>query len=760
MTISFVEGGDGITVHDRVQGVEYHLGIETSRSLEGDDYNTRSSPESFTSPVDNATVVRAEKITLSAAAHVFVRDAETHESVVTSQVGDDKQAPVGEYEIEIASAPMKLYLAVSGAPVLISHNPGKNQTTLTFAKPTEIEVGGRSHHEVPAGTITTTSEPEDLMRAVSYFGTGLKTFSPERTFPTLRGHPPKIELGEEFEVPAEIEESATDTGITLRVPRDQAAVYAVSPLAYYLGASVKPADDGEARLEIPAEDVQVPLTDHGTSYQSATAVSTRDSPSSEISTGANTLLTHLFTLDCTVRTEGLYDVPVAVQETVTSELPDEFKQEFDLSTLYEMSLAERTAAYLQVPQDRFEEALEWPFSAAVASIPENIGLLPSMAYELAHIFVPPPSNAPPESMRASQENVEAIEDFHRDGDHVSEPLSEGLQDREPGAFPGIGEGEILSPPPLRHRGQIWAAPHFPVGTIKPSAEAYQRSLEREPSDTAIEIQVVCNNEDMAAEVPDLYGFREWMTFNIDIAHDLSQDELREVLHEDHDFFHYIGHIQNRGIQCSDGFLDVRTIEETGVEAFLLNGCRSYRQGMELINAGSLGGFVTTEHVGNNAATTVGRLLAGLLDSGFPLYAALDVLQSELGRASRYSILGNGIVTLSPSGGFPTLTVVNQVSNGEVKATPIVYPTRRIGFGSLCVPNVGEDQMYVGTGRLETVSLSVPQFVERLKGDRNPVLIGGEIVWGNTSNLEELLTAADQTTPQSVADVLCTESGSK
>src|SRR5699024_3463049 len=119
-------------------------------------------------------------------------------------------------------------------------------TTIEFGDETEIVVGARSHHSRPATTLTTPADPERMMRAVSTFGSALKTFSPERSYPTLRGHPPAVELGDELDLNGL---TPPETGVTIEVPSTYRSVFVVAPLAYYLGARVRPSETPRVRTE-------------------------------------------------------------------------------------------------------------------------------------------------------------------------------------------------------------------------------------------------------------------------------------------------------------------------------------------------------------------------------------------------------------------------------------------------------------------------------------------------------------------------------
>jgi hypothetical protein len=75
------------------------------------------------------------------------------------------------------------------------------------------------------------------MKGISLFGNAMKTWSPERTFPSLRGHPPLLELADECRIPDTL--SPPDTGIEMTVPAEHAWLYPAVPLAYWLGATVE-----------------------------------------------------------------------------------------------------------------------------------------------------------------------------------------------------------------------------------------------------------------------------------------------------------------------------------------------------------------------------------------------------------------------------------------------------------------------------------------------------------------------------------------
>jgi len=130
---------------------------------------------------------------------------------------------------------MKVYAELESSIQMYSD---ADRTYLSFEQPMPTIIGARSYHTRPASTITTTTEPTDVMNAVSAFGSALKTTTVERSYPTLRGHPPAIKLGTELHIPEKIEQS--QTSVQLEVPPELSYIRVVAPLAYYLGASIVP----------------------------------------------------------------------------------------------------------------------------------------------------------------------------------------------------------------------------------------------------------------------------------------------------------------------------------------------------------------------------------------------------------------------------------------------------------------------------------------------------------------------------------------
>ncbi|WP_159101013.1 hypothetical protein [Halarchaeum acidiphilum] len=239
---------------------------------------------------------------------------------------------------------------------------------------------------------------------------------------------------------------------------------------------------------------------------------------------------------------------------------------------------------------------------------------------------------------------------------------------------------------------------------------------------------------MREEAANLYGFRDMIDFDIETHFDLTVAETRAALESETDFIHFIGHITEDGVRCRDGTLDARTLDAVHADAFILNGCRSYAQGMALVDAGALGGVVTLADVYDRIATTVGRSAARLLDAGFDLHGALNVATENVAAGSHYTIVGNGGVTLCQYPfGCPKVAVVDsdEINSESLTVSIRDYITRDVGPGTFTSPIVTDSPIrYLSSPADHEFDLSHQQFDEVLSSGRAPLLVDGELHWSD------------------------------
>ncbi|WP_318569711.1 hypothetical protein [Salinigranum marinum] len=678
----------GVLVVDPIERHQFRLFTPTTPALEPAD------PAGLRFPVDDAVRFVTERIELSSVVAVYVRDGEGQMLAEAAHFADESFEP-GTYGLELC-APMKLYLRVEGA---VSVTADATRTRLAFDGPTEVVVGGRSHHEQPAATLTTTDDPADVMRALSTFSSALKTTSVERSYPTLRGHPPLVERGDVLSIPDGL--SAPKTGIRIELPRSLEHAYVAAPLAYYLGGELVPGD----RPRI--------VTDTGFEHR-------LDTPRG-FEREVERVLKQTFFFDCLVRTEGYYKVDLHERAAVEPAV------DLDFAALYDATPAERLAATLSVPNEVIrDQTPEWKLTTHVAPTPDNVELLPFVVNDLAVVRTPTAT-----SLSASEVQATAAGEFFRAGD--------GGPVRSAAADAGRA---YVQPESADSLEQAWMGDGTPLGASKTTKQAFRNRLDRSPTAGTIDIVVVCNDERMIDErdvVDGVYGSREELPFDVTVQYGRTVAELRETLTTDVEFLHYIGHIDAAGFECADGRLDATTLDEVGPDAFLLNACQSYEQGVGLIDAGAIGGIVTLSDVINSGAVEMGKTLARLLNRGFPLGSALDVAGDDNALGSQYVVVGDGGFAIAQSeSGVPNACYVHELDGDRFELEYKAFPTRERGMGTLIIPHLKDNEThYLSSGFVDSFDLTREELADFLSLADVPVVFENRLCWSSELDFDSL-----------------------
>jgi hypothetical protein len=732
-TIAALPGGRGLRVHDPIGG---GVAVFTTPSpvdpvpLDGTERAAR-----FTFPVTTAASVRTPSLTVARRVNVRVRDPEATLVAESSNRGG-ADVPAGHWNLELDVTGLKLYLAVDG-PVTVT--PSTHETAIGFGGVTTVVVGVRSHHARPAGIVTLPRTPEGVMRGLSAFGSALKTTSPERSFPTLRGHPPLVEFGAAFDAPAGLEPLVE--GPTLTCPAEYESVYPLASLAAYLGATVEP---GAPALHAAGRTSSLATVDESPRVRAGRPEPVPSDTLGRYETAVRDLFRHLFVLDTVVRTVGYYDVALAEREAVEPHLP------LSLEAAYDAPLAERTAAYLAVPLAVTAPAWpRWRLTATAPATPETARYLPFLAADLSLVRT---------SVAGDLDAGAAATWPTTAGGEPGVAAGGAAGSGGPGTRSAFGDADdvVTVPPAPESLGQAWLGAGVPRGASKATLRSYARRLERatraDPErDGRISMAVVCNDPAMREElsVGDIYGSRDVVLFDVERHELVDRETLAAVFESDLEFVHYIGHVEERGLQCSDGFLDADSLGRVGVEAFFLNACRSYRPGETLVEKGALAGVVTLADVVSRSATVVGRALARILNAGYPLQLAVDVLGEDLFSASNYVVLGDGNAELvAAASGTPVLLEVGAGPDGTFDVTVSAYPTYRLGMGSFYVPYVGGNQRaYLSAGELDTFRVTAAELDELLALEDVPVRLPERVglEWSDertATDLAALLDGAD------------------
>ncbi|WP_227353520.1 caspase family protein [Haladaptatus salinisoli] len=674
----------GLTILDPLERSQYT--VETSRPVD-----PRRAPVSeFAAPVGTVASLATSRLRFRPMVAGYVRNAAA-DLLLTVGPETATTFPDDEYYVEL-STPVKTYLRFRSA---VEVDASSERLVLNFDGETTVEVGVRSRHSRPAGTVTTTADPVDVMAAISTFGSALKTTSPERSFPTLRGHPPAVELGDALRVPDDLR--PPETGIRIEIPPRYESIFPVAPLAYYLGAELAPGRNPRIVTE-------------GTAHA-------LDHPERGFEGEVERVLKQTFLLDCVTRTEGLYRVDLHERQRV------EPLVDLDFAALYDAPVAERLEAYLDVPFSTLADAVPtWRLAVYATNESENVTHLPYVLRNLPVIRTANETRATGDAMATAAD----IRAFARAAESDANRPAERVPEEE---YVTIPDDEALE--------RAWLGRGAPIGGNKLLRSGFENRLARERTTADIEITIVCNDSKMRAEwEAALYGNRDDLPFDVTARRNCSTEELRELLRGRTDFFHYIGHVEDGALVCSDGALDPADVDRTGANMFLLNACRSYVPGKRLVEAGSIGGIVTHSEIGNGGATVIGRTVARLLNAGFPLRAALSVARGRRLVGNQYAVVGDGSVAIAQSeGGTPYVAFVESLGDGEYAIRSRLYPTNGHSMGSTAMPFIdGVRTQFLAGGDLPTFTVSEAGLQRYLELEDVPVVYDGDLFWSSETDV--------------------------
>ena len=673
--VDALDGEHGLHVRDTVEGEPFPL--YTDRAVDP----TPASTDGFTMPVDAAVAVEARELRMPTFADaIFWRDGE---AVHRAESGESpERLPQGTYEVDFSPPDAKLYVRVEDAAPTTRFADGRS--VLETEAATRMVLGIRSHHETPAGTVTTTDDPRDLMAAMSTFGSALKTQSPDRSWPTLRGHPPAIERGDTLNVPSAV--AAPETGVRIEVPPECGAIFTVAPLAYYLGATIEP----------------------GSRPRIVAAGCSRDLCVDALAESVRSVLEHVFALDCAVRTAGVYPF----RTTVVTELEE--RVALDYERLFALPLAERTAEYLEIPRSATEGLLDWHYTADVEADSAYAPVLPYLLDDLALVRSSP--------RRASEVDLTPSPNALQSTDGA---LARSASATAPTPHSVVVPADAETP------GHSWIAPGHAVQASNPTVGSFRRDLSVSAADGALDVHVVFNDARLQQGDVSLFDSHPYRETDVRVSHDLSTAELREALYEDVDYFHFVGHVTDSGMVCPDGALDTRTLARTGVKAFFLNGCRSYEQGRALLTAGAAGGLVTVDDVADDDARSVGEITATLLSVGFPLYGILDALDLAGTPADRYTILGDGQSSVRQS--HSNISILHAFDTDAIQtaseAWPVSiyhYPHGNSGIGGMTVYSHTDTPTAVYDASVRETTLPQSALEKFFADSGIPTLVDGEV----------------------------------
>lgn len=349
--IGFEVDGRTLRIHDALEGEESLLAFDREPDPQP------ALPDLFHVPVDRAVSFEAESVSIPTFELIMLRDAGGE---VVARLDESMDFPRQTYIIALSGL-VKAFIRASNVAISATGMQESSAVEITFERPTTVTVGARSLHTSPEATTTVPDDPAAIAEAVSVLGSSIKEFTPERSWPTLRGYPPQIRIGDALDIPSPV--VAPETGIEVVVRPTYADVYRLATLSFYLGAEMVVGDEPAIRL---ATGYVESLPTEGVALEER----------------AEELLRTWLFLDTLARTEGYVTSDRYEYEQVGSKLP------FYPPNLTSLSMSERLMEYLEVKVEMVApHAPEWPTEAVLRPVSQAAELLPHLAHVLAPVRV-------------------------------------------------------------------------------------------------------------------------------------------------------------------------------------------------------------------------------------------------------------------------------------------------------------------------------------------------------------------------------------
>jgi hypothetical protein len=579
--------------------------------------------------------------------------------------------PPRPYLLDV-DAPIPTTLRFEGAATIDA--PGE-ALSLAFDEPRRVTLGFRRVRDRPDATITIAPTPEGLACALSHLHCRIETSRPAKSHPALRGHPPRVVVGERTTVPESVTATTYDTGIELHSPGEIGTLFTLAPLAYYL----------QARVRVrPIDEPTIRSTDG--------RIDRSLGPRERLESTIATLLSRLVHLDSLVRSI----------DPVPGELD---RPKLDARSLRRSSPAERLAVYLSVPEDEIRPG-RWPVSSYLPPEVERAAALSHLLDRMS--LVHSPRVGPLDSKELLQRSLTDF--FRRQGEVASVDV----------VTPRLGAG----------RSHAWFGDEVPIDVFHASTEAFENALSLKRGGRELSFVVVGNDPEMTEEVAEAVGIYESqadrLPIEVTIHEALAREELARVFERPSTFVHYIGHCEREGLRCPDGHLSLATLSESNAETFFLNACGSFKEGRQLIDRGSVAGGVTFSAVLNQQAVTVGTTFARLLVYGFSIDQAMQLARRRIMMGKNYAVVGDGTHALTGTSEESGVLHVEPCEEGCYALTYDPAITTAVGAAVSPPRFRGSDAELSESGLEWTVSRT--ELLATLTATSVPVIYDGTFGW--------------------------------
>ncbi|MCU4973371.1 hypothetical protein OB955_11525 [Halobacteria archaeon AArc-m2/3/4] len=717
--ISFDVGPETIHVRDELEEQDLQLCATAPDELDPQPALT----DLFMFPVDNAITVTVSELHADAYHGTALWNADgEHLGEFTTTPWE---LPRGTYFVNIQGT-VNGYLRIDDATFTGVHREsesGDAPLEFTFDEPTQVSIGARSFHTRPQTTITVPDEPEAMLEALAYLGSSIKEYSCERSWPTLRGHPPAIERGDRLEIPPEL--SRPETGVTISVPATYADVYRVAPLVFYLGADVEVGDRPELRLE---NGYVEPLETDARSLEET----------------VDELLETCLLLDSLTRADGYLSGPRYEYDELAPHLP------FYPPNLYEESISAQLLEYLEVSPSLLEPYVpRWPMTAVLQPRPEDVELLPALLNVLSKVHVddgteettvpaaPTPSETSVSTAKTGPrtatgwDSTTGTETNARQRAPTDRVLDRNRTESAPQSRSPIltcytGSGTDVG---IETGTDTDTDTKLPANASCIRREAFENALSYSLSEIAdAEITYVTDShprgDRVRQTIDDTAPTHRLEPGRITVLEQPSKRDVARTLESDLDFLYCDLPLSSDGIECRDGVLDPAEVDDVGVKTFVLSGSAILTAGLELVRRGAFAGAILENAV---SPDHVVRLTKTLLQ-GHPLVEAVRL--TEIDDRSTVRFVGNPAHPIVRRDGGAIPQRLDVVSTSADEHDLFVYyqltDFHRIGSVSRFIDDCAYDAYQLnGTTVRQPHRLSTSDVVSLLEDDSHVLRLNGQ-----------------------------------
>ena len=169
-------------------------------------------------------------------------------------------------------------------------------------------------------------------------------------------------------------------------------------------------------------------------------------------------------------------------------------------------------------------------------------------------------------------------------------------------------------------------------------------------------------------------------------------------------------------------------------------CSSYEQGQRLVDNGAIAGVVTLKDVISSMATKIGRTIARLLNYGFPVGAATNLIQDTMFSGEHYAVVGDSNAKLAQTtGGSPEVLKIERADGNQFKFCIDMFASWNYDIGSMFTPDLDKvDRRYVIPGEFGPWTGNKNTLSEYLAHKQIPVIAEGDYYRSDEVSVSGLL----------------------